>query len=930
LDLVRADISLVGRQNWQPLLERYMKKVLIIGVVLLFSGGIFFGWETIGRVGASIMDLIHDDPDYPRWMQSSVSKEEFMHLRSEGIAMKRGLSKGQPFDPLMRVEGIKTLEKQENLRLDMAPSNAKDAVLNAWIPIGPNPIPNGQVNSGPSTPASGRVISIAVHPTDPDIAYVGTAQGGLYRTTNGGQSWTPLMDNALSLAVNAIAFVPGQPETIFVGTGEAGFCADCFFGVGIYRIDNASTSADLSGPFATPQFSGRSVSKIVFHPTDPNIMFVTSANGVGGIGAVSSNALAARGVFRSTDALSPAPSFTKLTVAGLAGQDRPFVDMVMDPGNPDVLLITEVDSFALGEGGVYRSTNAVSAPNPTFVRTLPIAGTGSTNTRTELAIHRNPEGNVTVYAASARDGGTLHRSLDGGATWEQRIDNNFCTPQCFYDIAVAVDPTNADRVFLGGSPNLVFGRSDNGGTTFTPNGVNFTSGLHVDTHAIAVAPSNPSIVYFGSDGGIYRTNDVQATPIVWTPLNNTTFSATQFMSLAVHPTDPNYTIGGTQDNGTNMYLPNATWLRINGGDGGFTVVDQNATDTVNVTMYHTFFNQTNAMGYARATVAGGPFTTFGCGFNGFTANGMTCAATATLFYAPLESGPGNPNTLYFGSDVLYRSSDLGVTMQKVSQEPIQNAVAISAIGIAPQNDNVRIVGLRTGGLFGTTTGSSTLTDLDPLNHVPNGYVARAAVDPLNVDRAYVTLSFFGQPSVWKTENLSSPTPMWTAAAIGLPQIPVSAFIIDPLDPNMLYAGTDIGVYSSSDGGASWVPLGTGLPRIAVFDIAIANGTPRKLRIATHGRGLWEYSLPAASPFASVIGRVLSANMRGLANARVSITDSANEKRTIFTNGLGFFTFGQVPTGASYSMAVTSKRFRFSPRNIDVGADLTVSDFVGIE
>jgi hypothetical protein len=147
---------------------------------------------------------------------------------------------------------------------------------------------------------------------------------------------------------------------------------------------------------------------------------------------------------------------------------------------------------------------------------------------------------------------------------------------------------------------------------------------------------------------------------------------------------------------------------------------------------------------------------------------------------------------------------------------------------------------------------------------------------------------------------------------------------------MLYAGTDIGVYSSSDGGASWVPLGTGLPRIAVFDIAIANGTPRKLRIATHGRGLWEYSLPAASPFASVIGRVLSANMRGLANARVSITDSANEKRTIFTNGLGFFTFGQVPTGASYSMAVTSKRFRFSPRNIDVGADLTVSDFVGIE
>mgnify|MGYP000117794525 FL=1 len=645
-----------------------MKKLVLVAsavtIVMIFSS---FGWEVLGRVGASIMDLIHDDPDYPRWMQSSVSKEEFMLARSEGIALKRGIKDGQLFDPAKRIDGIKKMRSQESERLKMAPSRAKDALLAAWTPIGPAPIPNGQVNTGPSTPASGRVVAIAVHPADPNIAYVGTAQGGLYRTTDGGSNWTPLMDNALSLSVNAIEFVPGQPESIFIGTGEAGFCSDCFFGVGIYRIDNASTTADLSGPFATPQFTGRSISKIVIHPADPNIMFVTSASGQAGIGGALSVVLAPRGVFRSTNALSPAPTFTKLTVSGLAGQDRAFVDLVIDPGNANLVLVSQVDTFALGEGGVYRSVDAMS-PDPTFVRTLVTPLTGSNNSRTELALHRGEGGTVTIYAASARDGGTVHRSIDGGETWVQRIDNDFCSPQCFYNIAIAVDPTDPDRLFLGGSPNLVFGRSINAATTFTANGVNFTSGLHVDTHAIAVAPSDTSIVYLGTDGGIYRTDDVRATPIAWNSLNNSAFSATQFMSIAVHPTDRNFSIGGTQDNGTNMYKPDGTWLRVDGGDGGYAVIDQNAVDNTNVRAYHTYFNRVGTMGFARSINAGSNWTLLGCGFGNATPNGITCPATAVLFYAPLVGGPGDPNTLYFGSDVLYRSSNGGSAMVKVSQD----------------------------------------------------------------------------------------------------------------------------------------------------------------------------------------------------------------------------------------------------------------------
>lgn len=782
-----------------------------------------------------------NEPDLPpyRVLGRELSKEEFMARRAEGLAQLRGVDKDVPFDGQMRQHAIAQMDKQQELITKMPATAGRNALLAAWVSLGPAPIPNGQTVTV-STPVSGRTVSIAVHPTNPSIVYVGAAQGGLYRTTDGGTTWTPLMDGALSLAIGAIAIAPSQPDTIYVGTGEVGFSGDAFFGVGVYRIDNASTAAPvISGPFNDDSvdadvFTGRGIGEIVVHPTLPGTIFVASADGVGGIGGNQNNVLPARGLYRSTDATSADPTFTKMVLTGPVAQDRAIVDIAIDSGNPDLVLCTLDDREGLSAGGVFRSTNALSGA-PTFTRTF-TAGAGTSNSRTELTLHRDTgTGVVTVYAASGHNGGTVQRSTDGGATWAERVDNNFCSSQCFYDIAVAVDPTNVNRLYLGGSPNLPFGISTNGGTSFTSSSV----GLHVDSHAITVAPSLPSTVYFSSDGGIYKSTDSGAN---WTPLNNTTYSATQFMSLAVHPIDRYFTIGGTQDNGTNFYQPSQLWTNTEGGDGGYTQIDQNATNNTNVTMYHTFFNQTTAMGYSRSTNAGNTWAGFGCGFAGFTANGMTCGATAILFYAPMERGPGTPNTLYFGSDVLYRSANSGVTMTKVSQEPIQAGAAISAIGIAPQNDGVRIVGESNGNLFGTSTGSTVLTNLDALGAIPNNFIARTAIAPNSTTTAYVTLSAFGVTNVWKTTNLNAVNPTWTAAATGLPQVPVSAFVIDPQDANSLYAGTDIGVYQSTDAGASWNPFGTGLPRVAVFDAEISN-VHRILRIATHGRGIYEIDIP---------------------------------------------------------------------------------------
>ncbi len=796
--------------------------------------------------GATVAHAVENDPDLPRFAKPTntvLSKDEFMTRRAEGAGLKRGLDGVNPVDPKQRISAISVMQAQQAAVAAMPPSLYRNSLTSPWTEIGPNPIPNAQVVAGPQTAGSGRTIAITVHPTDPNLVYVGTAQGGLYRSTNGGAVWTPMMDNALSLAIETIAIAPSQPDTIFVGTGESGFSADSFFGVGYYRIDNASSASPIiTGPFGGAEFTGRSISKIVVHPTDANTIFITSASGIGGIGGTVNNVLAARGVFRSTNALSAVPTFTKLTVAGLAGQDRAFADMVMDPGNPDLLLVTEADSFGLGEGGVYRSINALSAA-PTFARTF-TAGVGTNLSRTELALHRSAGGVVTVYAASGLSNGTLHRSIDGGATWTQTIANSFCNPQCFYDIAVAVDPTNAATVYLGGSPTLVFGRSTNSGATFTNNAAT-ASGLHGDSHAIAVAPSLPSTIYFGSDGGIYKSIDGGST---WVSLNNTTFRATQFMSVAVHPVDPNFSIGGTQDNGTNFYKLDGSWFRADFGDGGYALIDQSSTNTTMVNMYHTYFNSTTLKGYAFvpsvASATEGAWTFRGC--NGSAGNGIPCGG-AVLFYAPLEQGPGSPNTVYYGANILYRSSDTGLTHTAVSQNL---TTAISAIGISPQNDNVRIVGQANGGLFGTTTGSATLTNLDTGNVVPNNFIARAVIDPNNVDTAYVTLSAFGVSNVWRTTNLSNATPIWTAVvgsgANVLPQVPVSAFLVDPINSAHLYAGTDIGVYVSTDGGVNWLPFGTGLPRVAVFDMA--KTSVGLIRIATHGRGMWQLEALSGATF----------------------------------------------------------------------------------
>ena len=500
-----------------------------------------------------------NDPDLPSpdAMTAPIDKQEYLRNRAEYNASIRGIDAGAEFDPAARSRAILRLEAEQADHVTAlraaaqkaGPSSpeAKELEISttAWTELGPAPIPNGQTE-GTVTPVSGRTTAVAVHPSDPNILYVGTAQGGLYRSLNGGTTWTPIMDTAQSLAIGAVAFAPSDPSILYVGTGEANLSADCFFGVGVYRINDASGATPvLTGPInpsvttgitGTTAFTGVSISKVVVHPTNPAIIFVSTASGTssnpsGGSVSTSVPPLSLTGLYRSTNATAALGSITveKLTVttanslAPDASGNRSIIDVVMEPGVPNKLICTVLgtNSSSPPDGGAYVTSNAL-APSPTFTRTLTLgaATLDSNQGRAELAINK-VGAVVTVYVASGESsgagacptGGTLRRSDDGGATWSLPLPtaSGYCAAQCFYDIALAVDPSNALGVLLGGSVTgpctKLIARSVDGGVNFAPANV----GVHADNQVVVFAPSDSTIAYMGPTAGFTNRRPAERT-----------------------------------------------------------------------------------------------------------------------------------------------------------------------------------------------------------------------------------------------------------------------------------------------------------------------------------------------------------------------------------------------------------------------------------
>lgn len=728
--------------------------------------------------------------------QSLFDEEELEKLdipkkRSQYYYNQRAYPSGS-ISPTKYIEAIKGLEKADKI----APLVATDPVK----AIGPAPVNSGQTIGGTRGNVAGRVVALAVDPRNTNTVYLGGAQGGVWRTTDSGQSWTPLTNDAPTQATGAIAIDPTNSNVIYVGTGEGNLSGDTFFGVGILKSTDGGNSWKQ---FATDTFLGCGINKIVIDPRNPNNVYAASTFSFAGISSDANPQIALSGIYKSTDG---GQTFNKsLIVTGQISIGAFGYDIEMDPTNPQVLYAT------LEAEGVYKTINGGN----TWTKLsggLPTKDFG----RADIGLSRSNPSVIYASFESLLTGDILdfYKSTNGGDTWTMigKPRGDF-TCQCSYDQTIEVDPTNPDNVYFGG---VGIYRSTDGGQNWPE----ISTNTHSDYHAIAFAAGNSRKMFVGNDGGVWTTSDGGNNFVNV----NSNLNITQFQSISIHPTNPNITIGGTQDNGTNMFVGADAWKHADDGDGGFARIDPINPGT----MYHTYFNTRGLIGPARSD-AGGALGSWRLVRNGINQQ------DDVLFYAPFEVDPVRQDTLYLGTFRLYRTTDKGENWTALSGRLTrQSRQAISAIGIA-KGAPVVYTGATDGSVFVTKDDGANFQDVS--DNLPQRYISDIVVDLKDPNTVYVTLSGFRSGHVYKSTTGGG---NWQNITANLPDIPANALALNPNDPNNLFVGTDLGLFETMDGGKSWNRI-PGMPLIAVFDIDV-NQKLGILRAATHGRGVYETKL----------------------------------------------------------------------------------------
>jgi photosystem II stability/assembly factor-like uncharacterized protein len=767
----------------------------------------------------------------------------------------------------------------------------------AWQFIGPQG--TNDAFSAPFT--SGRVTALIVNPNNANNVYIGGADGGLWVTTDAGTTWTPLTDFPTSAGIASVAVGSlatdastcasgGICTTIYVGTGEDNFNGDALYGEGVLKCTvtagsppTASCTQDntFRSPSPLDQASGGPfVGVLAVNPK-------TSGSTAVLLAAVRGNGTALpSGIYCSADA-----GVTWKAVFGVSGI-VPTDAVFANDGTAFVALGNPFGDAT--NNGIYKSTVVVSSctavtdasgnPGATGSKwakqSLPAGTPAASLGRIALAIlpiSSSTGSNATLYAAIADSTttssnllGVIKTTNGGTSAWTQLAGvPPFCNAQCFYDLVMAVDPadTSGKTVFAGGAAAGLADtlmRSTDGGTTWTEiSGANSGTGLHVDTHALGFS-SNGSVLYVGNDGGVWSSaTNLASGTTTWNNLN-ANLGITQFYpGISIHTSTPLLALGGTQDNDVQEYQgPSLVWQSQNiGCDGGFTAIDPAIPSTI----YGECEYLQGQAGFPFILVS---FTGQQLG-NGFLANTGISNADRGSFIPPLVMDLKNPLTLYFGTCRVWQTKDGANTWTAISPDvttathPAGCAgagAALSTIAPAPSNSTTVYTGSDSGEIEVTADGGTTWTSITTAA-LPTRSITQIAVDPSNNAIAYVTFSGFGSCAVctgptghvFKTLNstLGAAT-VWTDIdGSGLPDIPVNAILIDPDDPthNTLYVGTDIGAFFTVNGGASWSVLGTAnsLPPAEILALALHDPS-RTLRVATHGRGMWDLNLGGAAAF----------------------------------------------------------------------------------
>lgn len=674
------------------------------------------------------------------------------------------------------------------LRLDAASSTGPGGL--AWDALGPAPMYGDYWSSGQQT--SGRVSCIAVDPTNGQVAYVAAAQGGIWKTVNGGTSWTPITDGLPSIASGWVAIDPSDTDILYYGTGEQHYSVDSFYGDGLFRSTDAGASWTK---LADNSVVGSYIARVRIKPGDPNTLFVG-----GSIGFV-----------RSTDGGS---TWSNTLPVGWCD------DVAVHPAAPDSVFVTTLAN------GVYLSTDGGGTWS-LVQNGLPTTGID----RGHIVIA--PSNRNVMYASFATGSGHLagfYKSVDAGDTWSELLSvPEYLGGQGWYDQCLVVNPTSANLVLAGGlypydaSVKGVI-RSTNGGSSWTDvtGGSPAVNYVHPDQHVLTYGPDGA--LWLGNDGGVWKSLNNGTS---WSPRNDG-LNITQFYTVGLHPTDPNDLLGGTQDNGTVRYAGASLWPQLATGDGGPVLYERNAPNFFYSTyVFLTYLSRFDAGVYLGDVT--GPWQ----------ANGDP----ADWANGPLVEDPNAPGTLYVGTNRVYRSTNNGAAWSLVSGPVVDGGGVLLGLAVASGLPNRIYTSSSDGAVFVT---NDLVTWHDRSAGLPvSRSLTNVVVDPDDPDHAWVSVDHSTGPRVLRTLDAGL---TWSNRTGDLPAgVRGLALAVDfRPDVERAYLGTDYGVYTSLDSGLTWVESVNGMPKLAVFDLAI-DGANDFLVAATHGRGMYRSSLDRVPP-----------------------------------------------------------------------------------
>lgn len=667
-----------------------------------------------------------------------------------------------------------------------------DATLAAkvWKELGPTGPSN--LTLGSAFFGIGRVNCVAFSPTDANFMLLGSAAGGVWRSSNGGTVWSELkMPNFPMFGVSDIVFAPSSPQVIYVATGDANgsMTGDINgypnFSLGVIKsTDGGSTWSQTGLAYSLEQ--NYIIGRLWVDPTNHQIVLAATSTGIR----------------RTTDG-----GATWQLVSGIAH----VRDLVQHPTINNILYAT---TFSPGGGAAFwRSTN--SGTSWTVIQTIESAS------RIRLAVTKAAPSTVWAVAASTYPWGLqgVYRSNDVGASytmipntknllgWSRAGTDWNRGGQGWYDLAMAVSPTDVNRVIVGGINNWL---STNGGSSWTLATEQRGDGapwVHADQHFLAYHPINNRL-FVCHDGGIARSTD---NGLSWSDAS-TGLKIQQFYAMGTTDMDPGLMIAGAQDNST-LVVDGMSSSHVIGGDGMECAIDPSNPNIMYGSVYYGTF-----------------YRTMNRGSNWTTISNAGARGENGGWVAPLVVYKKSPNTILAGYRNVWKSTNNGTSWTRLSNFSVSSNSTLRSVAVSP-NDDRYIYAAFNQSMFGTTNGGQTWQTINGLG----GFITDIEVDPSSPKRIWVTYGAYNN-SV-KIAEINDGT-VTNVTGSGIPNVPINTVMVVEGSPRRLFIGTDVGVYVTDLGSNVWMPYGSGMPTTPVSDLEYLP-TSKKIRAATFGRGIWE-------------------------------------------------------------------------------------------